>query len=38
VNRELRLRGWRVLRIAEHSLKKKHRKRLLSRLAKALRS
>lgn len=38
VNRELRLRGWRVLRIAEHSLKKKHCKRLLSRLAKALRS
>ena len=38
VNRELRLRGWRVLRIAEHSLKKKHRKKLLSRLAKSLRS
>ncbi len=38
VNRELRRRGWRVLRIAEHSLKKKYRARLLSRLAKALRS
>jgi DNA mismatch endonuclease (patch repair protein) len=38
VNRELKKRGWRVLRIAEHSLKKKHRARLLSRLAKAFRS
>ena len=38
VNRELRRGGWRVLRIAEHSLKKKYRAWLLSRLAKALRS
>jgi DNA mismatch endonuclease (patch repair protein) len=38
VNRELRKHGWRVLRIAEHSLKKKDRKRLLSRIEKALRS
>jgi DNA mismatch endonuclease (patch repair protein) len=36
VNRELRKRGWRVLRIAEHSLHKKDRKRLLSRIEKAL--
>jgi len=36
VNRELRRRGWRVLRIAEHSLKKRDRKRLISRIEKAL--
>ncbi len=36
VNRELRKRGWRVLRIAEHSLKKRDRKRLISRIEKAL--
>lgn len=38
VNRELRKYEWRILRIAEHSLKKKHRTKLISRLAKALRS
>ena len=38
VNRELRKRGWRVLRIAEHSLLKKDRARLLSRIVKALRT
>jgi DNA mismatch endonuclease (patch repair protein) len=36
VNRELRKRGWRVLRIAEHSLRKKDHKRLLSRIEKEL--
>jgi DNA mismatch endonuclease (patch repair protein) len=36
VNRVLKKRGWRVLRIAEHSLRKKDRKRLLSRIEKAL--
>jgi DNA mismatch endonuclease (patch repair protein) len=36
VNRELRLRGWRVLRIAEHSLKRLGRKRLISRIEKSL--
>ncbi len=38
VNRELRKGGWRILRIAEHSLKKRDRKRLISRIEKALRS
>ena len=38
VNRELKKRGWRILRIAEHSLKKKDRHRLLFRIEKALRS
>ena len=38
VNLELRRRRWRVLRIAEHSLRKKDRKRLFSRIEKALRS
>jgi DNA mismatch endonuclease (patch repair protein) len=38
VNRELHRRGWRILRIAEHSLRKKDRKRLVSRIEKALRS
>jgi DNA mismatch endonuclease (patch repair protein) len=38
VNRELGRRGWRVLRIAEHSLRKKDRKRLVSRIEKVLRS
>jgi len=36
VNRELRKCGWRILRIAEHSLKKRDRKRLLFRIRKAL--
>ena len=36
VNRELKKRGWRVLRIAEHSLRKKDRKRLLARIQKVL--
>jgi DNA mismatch endonuclease (patch repair protein) len=36
VTRELKKRGWRVLRIAEHSLKKKVRVRLLSRIEKSL--
>jgi DNA mismatch endonuclease (patch repair protein) len=36
VNRELKKRGWRVLRIAEHSLKKRDRKRLISRIERAL--
>jgi DNA mismatch endonuclease (patch repair protein) len=36
VNRELRKCSWRVLRIAEHSLRKKDRKRLVSRIEKAL--
>ena len=36
VTRELKKRGWRVLRIAEHSLKKKVRIRLLSRIEKSL--
>ena len=36
VNRVLKKRGWRVLRIAEHSLRKKDHKRLLSRIEKAL--
>ncbi len=38
VNRELRKGGWRILRIAEHSLKKRDRKRLISRIEKALHS
>ncbi len=36
VTLELKKRGWRVLRIAEHSLMKKERGRLLSRIEKAL--
>jgi DNA mismatch endonuclease (patch repair protein) len=36
VNRELRIRGWRVLRISEHSLKRLGRKRLISRIEKSL--
>ena len=36
VNRELRKSGWRVLRIWQHSLRKKDRKRLDSRIEKAL--
>jgi len=36
VNRELRLRGWRVLRIAEHSLKRRGRKRWISWIEKSL--
>ena len=36
VNRELKKRGWRILRIAEHSLKKKDRIRLLFRIERAL--
>ena len=36
VNKELRKRGWHVLRIAEHSLKKRDRKRLMYRIEKAL--
>lgn len=36
VNRVLRIRGWRVLRIAEHSLKRLGRKRLISRIEKSL--
>jgi DNA mismatch endonuclease (patch repair protein) len=38
VNRELKKRGWRVLRIAEHSLKNRNRHRLLFRIEKVLRS
>ena len=36
VNRVLKKRGWRVLRIAEHFLRKKDRKRLISRIERAL--
>ncbi|MBL9200931.1 MAG: DNA mismatch endonuclease Vsr [Opitutaceae bacterium] len=36
VTRELRNRGWRVLRIWEHALKRRHEHRLLARLATAL--
>ncbi len=36
VNRTLRSRGWRVLRIWQHALKKSRQTRLLARLAKAL--
>ena len=36
VNRILRARGWRVLRIWEHELTKKHERRLLARLRRVL--
>ncbi|MBL9187277.1 MAG: DNA mismatch endonuclease Vsr [Opitutaceae bacterium] len=36
VDRELRARGWRVLRIWEHALKRRHERRLLGRIARAL--
>lgn len=36
VGRELRARGWRVLRIWEHALKRRSERRLVARLARAL--
>jgi DNA mismatch endonuclease (patch repair protein) len=36
VNRTLRARGWRVLRIWEHALARKHERRLVSRIRRAL--
>ena len=36
VTRELRARGWRVLRIWEHALKRRSERRLIARLARAL--
>ena len=36
VNRELKKRGWRILRIWSHSLKKKDRSRLVGRLRNSL--
>ena len=38
VNRELKMRGWRVLRIWQHSLRIRDRKRLISRIEKSLHS